>query len=71
MCGRAEMAFVLASLGLSLSLFDKEVFSAVIFTTFLLNILTPIGLKICARKLADEKPMIECLDEKPADAGDD
>jgi len=69
MCGRAEMAFVLASLGLSLSLFDKEVFSAVIFTTFILNILTPIGLKFCASRLENEPAQIQCLDED-SDNGD-
>ena len=51
MCGRAEMAFVLASLGLSKGIIDNEVFSALIFTAFLLNILTPIGLLACARNL--------------------
>lgn len=48
MCGRAEMAFVLASLGLSIGLLDAEVFSILIFTAFLLNLLTPAGLKACA-----------------------
>ena len=43
MCGRAEMAFVLASLGLSLGMFDATLFSIVIFTTFLLNMITPTG----------------------------
>ncbi|MDJ0893724.1 MAG: cation:proton antiporter [Alphaproteobacteria bacterium] len=48
MCGRAEMAFVLASLGLSLGAFDAMVFTVVIFTTFLLNMVTPVGLSACA-----------------------
>lgn len=51
MCGRAEMAFVLASLGLSMGIIKNEVFSALIFTAFLLNILTPIGLLACTWKL--------------------
>ena len=51
MCGRAEMAFVLASLGLSMGLIDNEVFSALLFTAFLLNVLTPIGLLACAWQL--------------------
>ena len=48
MCGRAEIAFILASLGLSLQAIDNEVFSVLIFTAFLLNIFTPVGLKGCA-----------------------
>ena len=48
MCGRAEMAFVLSSLGLSMGAIDAKVFSALIFTTFLLNLITPAGLKRCA-----------------------
>lgn len=48
MMGRAEMAFVLSSLGLSMGVIDNEVFSVLIFTTFLLNIMTIIGLKLCA-----------------------
>jgi len=67
MCGRAEMAFVLASLGLSLGLFNSEVFSAVIFTTFILNILTPIGLKICSGKLSSESAPIQCLNDSSND----
>lgn len=51
MCGRAEMAFVLSSLGMSLGVLDKATFSAIIFTTFLLNLLTPAGLKACAVSL--------------------
>lgn len=55
MCGRAEMAFILASLGLGMGLFDAKVFSVVIFSTFLLNLATPAGLKLVANKLKTEK----------------
>jgi Kef-type K+ transport system membrane component KefB len=51
MCGRSEMAFVLASLGLSIGGIDANVFSALIFTTFLLTLFTPAGLKGCATLL--------------------
>ncbi len=51
MCGRAEMAFVLASLGFSMGVIGEAVFSVVIATTFLLNLITPLGLKICAISL--------------------
>ena len=47
-CARAEMAFILASLGLSMGAIDSQVFSVVIFTSFLLNLFTPFGLKACA-----------------------
>ena len=49
MCGRAEMAFVLAALGLSLGVLDARAFSALIFTAFLLNLFTPLGLAGLAR----------------------
>lgn len=48
MCGRAEIAFILASLGLGMGFFEAEVFSVIIFSAFLLNILTTIGLKLIA-----------------------
>jgi Kef-type K+ transport system membrane component KefB len=48
MCGRAEMAFVLASLGLSMGAIDARVFSVLIFTAFVLTLLTPAGLKGCS-----------------------
>ncbi|MHC4183163.1 MAG: cation:proton antiporter [Planctomycetota bacterium] len=51
MCGRAEMAFILASLGLSMGAIDTKVFSILIFTTFILNMITPAGLKGCATLL--------------------
>jgi Kef-type K+ transport system membrane component KefB len=48
MCGRAEMAYVIAALGFKLGAFDANVLSAMIFVTFLVNIFTSIGLKLCA-----------------------
>lgn len=48
MCGRAEMAFILASLGLGMRILDDNDFSVVIFTAFLLNLITPVTLKGCA-----------------------
>lgn len=54
MMGRAEMAFILASLGLSLGIINDEVFFVLIFTTFLLNIMTIGGLKMCAVALKRE-----------------
>jgi Kef-type K+ transport system membrane component KefB len=56
MCGRAEMAFVLASLGLTTTLPDgttpisETVFTSLVLTIFLLNMLTPLGLKLCANR---------------------
>lgn len=55
MCGRAEMAFILASLGLSMGIINAKVFSVVIFGAFLLNLFTPIGLKAVAHKLEPSK----------------
>jgi len=51
MCGRAEMAFVLASIGLSIGTIETNVFSVLIFTTFLLNIFASVGLWCIARQL--------------------
>lgn len=48
MCGRAEIAFILASLALAQGAIDKPVFSALIFTAFVLNLFTPLALKGCA-----------------------
>lgn len=48
MCGRAEMTFILASLGLGMGLLDDKVFSVLIFSAFLLNMFTSVGLKGCA-----------------------
>ena len=48
MCGRAELAFILASLALAQGAIDKPVFSVLIFTAFVLNLFTPLALKGCA-----------------------
>ncbi len=48
MCGRAEIAFILASLALAQGAIDQPAFSALIFTAFLLNLFTPLALKGCA-----------------------
>jgi len=48
MCGRAELAFILAALALSQGAIDQTVFSVLIFTAFVLNLFTPLGLKGCA-----------------------
>ncbi len=48
MCGRAEMAFILASLALAQGAIDQTIFTALIFTAFLLNLFTPLSLKGCA-----------------------
>lgn len=52
MCGRAEMAFILASLALAQGAIDQSIFTALIFTCFILNLFTPLGLKGCANLLA-------------------
>ena len=48
MCGRAEIAFILASLALAQGAIDQTAFTALIFTAFLLNLFTPLALKGCA-----------------------
>ena len=48
MCGRAELAFILASLALSQGAIGQPVFSVLIFTAFVLNLFTPLALKGCA-----------------------
>lgn len=48
MCGRAEVAFILASLALAQGAIDQSVFTILIFTAFLLNLFTPLALKGCA-----------------------
>jgi Kef-type K+ transport system membrane component KefB/Trk K+ transport system NAD-binding subunit len=48
MCGRAEIAFILAALALAQGAIDQSAFSALIFTAFLLNLFTPMALKGCA-----------------------
>ena len=51
MCGRAEMAFIIASLALAQGAIDQGIFTALIFTAFLLNLFTPLSLKGCAAML--------------------
>jgi Kef-type K+ transport system membrane component KefB len=65
MCGRAGLEFVLSALGLALGVIDVETFSVLIFTAFLLSLITPAALKGCAVLLsrrgaaALEKPAAE------------
>ncbi len=54
MCGRAEMAFILAALGVSTGAIDNYVFSVLIFTSFLLNLATPTMVKLCTILLERE-----------------
>jgi len=48
MTGRAEMAFILAAIGLKLEVLNETIFSILIVSTFILNIIASIGLKGCA-----------------------
>jgi Kef-type K+ transport system membrane component KefB/Trk K+ transport system NAD-binding subunit len=48
MCGRAEIAFILAALALSQGAITGAIFSALIFVAFMLNLFTPLALKGCA-----------------------
>lgn len=48
MCGRAEIAFILAALALTQGAIDQSIFTTLIFTAFLLNLFTPLALKGCA-----------------------
>ncbi len=54
MCGRAELAFILAALALSQGQITQPVFSVLIFTAFVLNLFTPLALKGCAVLLAGQ-----------------
>ncbi|NKB37125.1 MAG: hypothetical protein GKR93_08105 [Gammaproteobacteria bacterium] len=51
MCGRAEMAFILAALALAQGAIDQPVFTVLILTAFTLNLFTPMALKGCAALL--------------------
>ena len=51
MCGRAEIAFILASLALVQGAIDQTAFTTLIFTAFVLNLFTPLALKGCAELL--------------------
>ncbi len=48
MCGRAELAMILASLALAQGAIDLSTFSVLIFTAFILNLFTPLALKGCS-----------------------
>ena len=48
MCGRAEMAFILAALALSQGAIDQTIFTSLILVAFVLNLFTPLALKGCA-----------------------
>jgi len=48
MCGRAEIAFILAALALSQGAIGQPIFSALLFVAFALNLFTPLALKGCA-----------------------
>jgi Kef-type K+ transport system membrane component KefB/Trk K+ transport system NAD-binding subunit len=59
MCGRAELAFILAALALSQGAIDSSVFSVLIFTAFVLNLFTPLALKGCSVLLEGRAAHIE------------
>jgi Kef-type K+ transport system membrane component KefB/Trk K+ transport system NAD-binding subunit len=59
MCGRAELAFILASLALAQGAIEPSIFSVLIFTAFLLNLFTPMGLKGCSILLAGRVAKVE------------
>lgn len=48
MTGRAEMAFILAAIGQKMGVLDDNLFSIIVFSTFLLNFFAIFGLKVCA-----------------------
>ncbi len=54
-CARAEMAFIIATLGIEMGVLDKNIFSVLVFSAFLLNLATPLMLKGCA-KLLEKHP---------------
>lgn len=54
-CARAEMAFIIAALGIEMGALDKNIFSVVVFTAFLLNLATPLLLKLCASLLKQQQ----------------
>ncbi len=45
MVGRAEMAFILAAIGLKMNVISDTLFSILVFSTFILNIIASFGLK--------------------------
>ena len=48
MCGRAEMAFIVASLALAQGAINQPTFTVLILACFILNLFTPMALKGCA-----------------------
>jgi predicted Kef-type K+ transport protein len=52
------MAFIIASLGIEMEALDKNIFSVLVFTAFILNLATPLMLKGCAMLL--EKHPAHC-----------
>ena len=59
MCGRAELAFILASLALAQGAVTPTVFSVLIFTAFVLNLFTTMALKGCSVLLAGRAARLE------------
>ena len=59
MCGRAELAMILASLALAQGAIDPSIFSVLIFTMFVLNLFTPLALKGCAVLLEGRTAHVE------------
>jgi Kef-type K+ transport system membrane component KefB len=56
MTGRAEMAFILAAIGQKLQILDDNLFSIIVFSTFLLNFFASFGLKYCANIIEKRNP---------------
>jgi len=59
MCGRAELAFILAALALAQGAIAPSIFSVLIFTAFVLNLFTPIALKGCSVLLEGRAARLE------------
>ena len=59
MCGRAELAMILASLALAQGAIDPSIFSVLIFTMFVLNLFTPLALKGCSVLLEGRTARLE------------
>jgi Kef-type K+ transport system membrane component KefB len=51
MTGRAEMAFILAAIGQKMEILDDNLFSIIVFSTFILNFFASFGLRYCATRL--------------------
>lgn len=58
MTGRAEMAFILAAIGQKMSILDDNLFSIIVFSTFLLNFFASFGLKYCAGIIRKKQPIV-------------